>query len=162
MPGETAVIAITTNSRYDAAMSRDAQVRRIVLDAEQAACQHVNPIATLSKLLAFGIASDADPYLLVDLLAERIAETVAIRVPPARQQEVAGGALAGAFGSPTPVWHDLTWRCCEEPRHVAIWAVDQHAVGTPAPTRPQRFDIARRNSFGVGSQSAPIRTPVIG
>jgi hypothetical protein len=63
----------------------DALVRHV----EETATNQLDPVAVLVAMLKLVVASDADPYLLVGALIEGVAASIAQKIPPERQSDVA-------------------------------------------------------------------------
>jgi hypothetical protein len=60
-------------------------VEQIALMAEQAATTVTDPTAVLAAAIKTAIASEADPYVLLGVLAEGTVQTMALRLPNERR-----------------------------------------------------------------------------
>jgi len=69
-------------------------VGAIVKSAEEAAARYPDPIARLARDISTTIAGDADPYILVGMLLEAAACSIASTVPTERQRDVAAAAIS--------------------------------------------------------------------
>jgi len=81
---------------------RFAGVEEMSLLAEQAARTVADPTAALADAIKAVIASDADPYVLLGVLAEGTVQTLANRVPDARRALALQGFLQ-IIGSRTQI-----------------------------------------------------------
>jgi hypothetical protein len=61
----------------------------LIRKIEATASYSSDPLAILVALMKMAIASEADPYMLAGALIEGITATVAQKIPPERQRDVA-------------------------------------------------------------------------
>ena len=64
-------------------------LEKLIGQIEATATDAPDPLAILVALMKMAIASEADPYMLAGALIEGIAVTVAQKIPPERQGDVA-------------------------------------------------------------------------
>jgi len=78
MPGDDRRAARRHDRRFST-------VDQIALTAEQAATTVTDPTAVLAEVIKAAIASEADPYVLLGVLAEGTVQTLTMRVPDERR-----------------------------------------------------------------------------
>ena len=94
-------------------MSRasNATVSALRAEAEKAAAETPNAIATAADAVKHAIRTEADPYVLAGALVEGIAMTVLTRIPEQKQRTVANDIMVllyarldslGMFSGPPP------------------------------------------------------------
>jgi hypothetical protein len=83
------IVAPSTPSPSGPMPKSSPALRALVQSAEAAAASHPNILNALITTLNAAIGSAADPYLVSAALIEGVALTVAHKVPPAKQGEVA-------------------------------------------------------------------------
>ena len=87
---------VPKRDRLEAPRSHDrrfSSIEEIALLAEQAAGTVADPTATLADAIQAAIASDADPYVLLGVLAEGTVQTLATNIPDARRWVALQGFL---------------------------------------------------------------------
>jgi hypothetical protein len=65
----------------------------LIRDVENKVAEQPDPQAVLVTLLKLALVSEIDPYLVSGALVETIAATIAKKIPPERQGEVAAEAV---------------------------------------------------------------------
>jgi hypothetical protein len=62
----------------------------LIEQAEQAAAATPDPTNLLAHVIRLTVDTDADPYLILGVLVEGVAHTLAMRIPDERRSEIAG------------------------------------------------------------------------
>jgi hypothetical protein len=57
------------------------EIHRLIEQAEQAAAATPDPTSLLAHVIRLTVMTDADPYLILGVLVEGVAHTVATRIP---------------------------------------------------------------------------------
>lgn len=68
-------------------------VRKLSSQAEKAAAQVPDPLLDLAVVIKGALESEADPYVMLGVLLEGIAQTLVTRVPPERHRSTLAAAL---------------------------------------------------------------------
>jgi hypothetical protein len=68
-------------------------VRKLSSQAERAAAQAPDPLADLSRVIKIAMQGETDPYVMLGVLLEGIAQTLVTRIPPERHDSTLAAAL---------------------------------------------------------------------
>ncbi|HTW70390.1 MAG TPA: hypothetical protein VME47_10920 [Acetobacteraceae bacterium] len=68
-------------------------VRTLSSQAEQAAAQAPDPLAELSRAIKIALQGETDPYVMLGVLVEGIAQTLVTRIPPGRHDSTLAAAM---------------------------------------------------------------------
>lgn len=68
-------------------------VRKLSSQAETAAAKVPDPLLDLAAVIKDALESEADPYVMLGVLLEGIAQTLVTRVPPERHRSTLAAAL---------------------------------------------------------------------
>lgn len=68
-------------------------VRKLSSQAEQAAAQAPDPLADLSRTIKIALQGETDPYVMLGVLVEGMAQTLVTRIPPERHHSTLAAAL---------------------------------------------------------------------
>jgi hypothetical protein len=68
-------------------------VRKLSSQAEQAAAQAPDPLADMSRAIRSALQGETDPYVMLGVLVEGVAQTMVTRIPPQRHNSTLAAAL---------------------------------------------------------------------
>ena len=66
------------------------EILRLIEQAEQVAAATPDPTNLLAHVIRLTVKTDADPYLILGVLVEGVAHTLATRIPDERRGEIGG------------------------------------------------------------------------